>query len=125
LVNRVVAGLHDHLGDRPGHAALFRAPLGLGAWLVAGPLLGSVAGLADRAHDRLADGLVADVETFFRHGVPAALVAGAGLLLTGVEAALGVTGGSFEDPEACVAAMGSPRAGSGPEQANHRHQPRR
>src|SRR5207249_4035633 len=92
LVDGVVAFLHDGLPAGPRDTALLGLPFGLTALAIAGALFGAVASLADRLHHCLADGLVADVKTFFGGGVPHELVAGLGLLLAGIEAALRITG---------------------------------
>src|SRR5262249_44304930 len=65
LVDRVMALFQYRAVDGAANGALLGAPLGFAALLVASSLFGAVAGLANRAHDGLANGLMAHMEPLF------------------------------------------------------------
>lgn len=121
FVDGVVACFHDDLRHGASDAALFGSPLGFGALLVAGALLGAVAGLGDRLHHRLANSLMAYMEPFFRGHIPDELVASPSLLLAGIETTLGVARGLPQHTKAGVAAMGRLQRPGRPKQADRRH----
>src|SRR5262249_2420635 len=114
LVDRVMALFQYRAVDGAANGAVLGAPLGFPALPVASSLFGAVAGLANRAHDGLANGLMAHMEPLFGDGVPDQLVTGASLLLAGVETALSVAGRLSEDAEAGATTVGGLRHGAGP-----------